>query len=80
MPLDFGPFFWRRRGQYAVPAAAAVHRCGRICEPARPMTDDQPRLYYDDPYMREFDATVTRVEEREIRSAIWLDRTAFYPT
>lgn len=44
------------------------------------MTTDQPRLYYDDPYLREFDATVTRVEARGIRSAIWLDRTAFYPT
>ena len=41
------------------------------------MTD---RLYYTDPYSREFDATVARVEPREGRSAVVLDRTAFYPT
>jgi alanyl-tRNA synthetase len=47
------------------------------------MTD---RLYYDDPYSREFDASVIRVEPRDAdadrgdRHAAWLDRTAFYPT
>jgi alanyl-tRNA synthetase len=41
------------------------------------MTD---RLYYTDPYLRAFDATVTRVERRDDRLAITLDRTAFYPT
>jgi alanyl-tRNA synthetase len=47
------------------------------------MTD---RLYYDDPYEWEFDASVIRVEPRGAdadhrdRYAAWLDRTAFYPT
>jgi alanyl-tRNA synthetase len=43
------------------------------------------RLYYDDPYKREFDATVLSVEphaaaEAGGRHAVRLDRTAFYPT
>lgn len=44
------------------------------------------RLYYDGPYSREFDASVVRVEhratgdDRRIQQAIWLNRTAFYPT
>jgi alanyl-tRNA synthetase len=41
------------------------------------MTD---RLYYTDPYLREFDATIHRVAERVGRVSIELDRTAFYPT
>ncbi|HWF86100.1 MAG TPA: DHHA1 domain-containing protein [Vicinamibacterales bacterium] len=41
------------------------------------MTD---RLYYNDAYLREFDASVTRVERRDDRTLITLDRTAFYPT
>ena len=41
------------------------------------MTD---RLYYTDPYAREFDAVVTRLERRDGRSIVVLDRTAFYPT
>jgi len=41
------------------------------------MTD---RLYYSDPYLREFDATIRRVAERDGRLAVELDRTAFYPT
>jgi alanyl-tRNA synthetase len=41
------------------------------------MTD---RLYYNDPHSRTFEATVTRVERREGRQAVWLDRTVFYPT
>jgi len=41
------------------------------------MTD---RLYYTDPYLREFDATVQRVETRGGRTLVTLDRTAFYPT
>jgi len=41
------------------------------------MTD---RLYYDDPYLREFDAMVTAVEWRDNRAMVALDRTAFYPT
>lgn len=38
------------------------------------------RLYYDDAGCREFDATVTRVGEHEGQPAVWLDRSAFYPT
>ena len=41
------------------------------------MTD---RLYYRDPYLREFDATVSRVDRRDGRLLVTLDRTAFYPT
>jgi len=41
------------------------------------MTD---RLYYTDPYLREFDATVVHVGERDGRALLTLDRTAFYPT
>jgi alanyl-tRNA synthetase len=41
------------------------------------MTD---RLYYTDPYLRTFDATIARVERRGDRLAVTLDRTAFYPT
>jgi alanyl-tRNA synthetase len=38
------------------------------------------RLYYNDPYLTEFDAHVLRVEPYAGRSAAVLDRTAFYPT
>jgi alanyl-tRNA synthetase len=38
------------------------------------------RLYYDDPYLREFDATIIAVEPRGNRLRVALDRTAFYPT
>ncbi len=38
------------------------------------------RLYYIDPQMREFDATVVRVDRRDNRTLIRLDRTCFYPT
>ena len=38
------------------------------------------RLYYTDPYCREFEATVERIEERDGRTTVRLDRTAFYPT
>jgi alanyl-tRNA synthetase len=47
------------------------------------MTD---RLYYDDPYKREFDATVVSVQPHRGtdgpsgRHVVRLDRTAFYPT
>src|SRR3954466_15270230 len=41
------------------------------------MTD---RLYYADPYLRDFDATIQRVEARDGRTVVTLDRTAFYPT
>jgi alanyl-tRNA synthetase len=43
----------------------------------QPMTE---RLYYGDPYLREFDAIVTAVDRRGDRIVVTLDRTAFYPT
>jgi alanyl-tRNA synthetase len=41
------------------------------------MTD---RLYYLDPYLRAFDATIEHLEARGGLVAVRLDRTAFYPT
>ncbi len=38
------------------------------------------RLYYDDPSARTFAAHVRRVEPRGAATAVWLDRTGFYPT
>ena len=38
------------------------------------------RLYYTDPYARSFDARVAGVERLDDRTAVFLDRTAFYPT
>ncbi|MGC4082163.1 MAG: DHHA1 domain-containing protein [Vicinamibacterales bacterium] len=38
------------------------------------------RLYYDHPTAHAFEATVTRLEPRGDVTAVWLDRTAFYPT
>jgi alanyl-tRNA synthetase len=37
------------------------------------------KLYYHDPYLREFEATVQSVERRKKDVAVVLDRTAFYP-
>lgn len=41
------------------------------------MTD---RLYYDNPSLLEFDATVTAVEDRGEQALVSLDRSAFYPS
>ncbi|MBI2835563.1 MAG: alanyl-tRNA editing protein [Acidobacteria bacterium] len=38
------------------------------------------RLYYADPYLREFDAIVTRAQPHEGGTLVVLDRTAFYPS
>ena len=38
------------------------------------------RLYYDDPYLQEFDATLIDTVSHEGKTALVLDRTAFYPT
>ena len=38
------------------------------------------RLYYTDPYLREFDARVVRVDDVDGHRSVVLDRTAFYPT
>jgi alanyl-tRNA synthetase len=43
-------------------------------------TDLTERLYYDDPYLREFDATIVERTTHDGKTAIALDRTAFYPT
>src|SRR3954454_13935120 len=40
------------------------------------MTD---RLYYNDPFLRAFDATIVRVADAGGRTGVTLDRTAFYP-
>jgi alanyl-tRNA synthetase len=37
-------------------------------------------LYHADPYCREFDATIQRVDGRGGHTLVTLDRTAFYPT
>jgi len=38
------------------------------------------RLYYTDPYSREFDASITAVDRLDDRLRVRLDRTFFYPT
>ena len=38
------------------------------------------RLYYDNPSLLQFDATVTAVEDRGEQAVVSLDRSAFYPT
>src|SRR3954463_16542661 len=38
------------------------------------------RLYYNDPYLREFDASLLDTVSHEGKTALVLDRTAFYPT
>jgi alanyl-tRNA synthetase len=38
------------------------------------------RLYYEDPYLREFDADLIETVSHEGRTALVLDRSAFYPT
>src|SRR5687768_16569249 len=38
------------------------------------------RLYYNDSLLTEFESTVTGTRDHEGRTAVTLDRTAFYPT
>ena len=38
------------------------------------------RLYYHDPYLREFDAAIVETTTHEGKTAVVLDRTSFYPT
>ena len=38
------------------------------------------RLYYDNSYIKEFDAVVEKVEDRNGKKVVALDRSAFYPT
>jgi len=42
----------------------------------KPMTAE---LFYDDAYLRQFDAKITAVDKKDARLRIALDRTAFYP-
>ena len=42
----------------------------------KPMTAE---LFYDDAYLRQFDAKITAVDKKDGRLRIALDRTAFYP-
>src|SRR5438445_2088609 len=51
--------------------------CRQAVPLPRSMTE---RLYYTDPYLREFDGTIVRAEPRDGRTHVTLDRTAFYPT
>src|SRR5688500_16482922 len=64
-----------RRVRQLSSACEGVRGGGR----ARPAAMTE-RLYYTDPYLREFDAVVTRAFEREGQPAVALDRTAFYPS
>src|SRR5215475_3071445 len=38
------------------------------------------RLYYNDPYLLEFDATIVETRSIANRIGVVLDKTAFYPT
>ena len=38
------------------------------------------RLYYDNPYLKEFDATVEKMDAKGERQLVALNRSAFYPT
>ena len=38
------------------------------------------RLYYTDPYLKEFDAQFIGVRDVDGRSGVVMDRTAFYPS
>jgi alanyl-tRNA synthetase len=37
------------------------------------------KIYYEDPYIREFSTSITAVEEKDGEYHIELDQTAFYP-
>jgi len=61
--------------------AADGNRKGNLVSPLqRVRVKMTHRLYYDEPYRRDFDARVVRRLEVEGRPAVVLDRTAFYPT
>src|SRR4029079_1626796 len=71
------------RRQAARPAAdARVASCARAVLRTREPEIRQimtERLYYTDPYLREFDATLVDTVSHEGQTALVLDRTAFYP-
>src|SRR5205823_3233029 len=64
--------------------SGAARRSSSSCpSPARAATRKRQmteRLYYADAYLREFDASVVRVDRRDGRTVVVLDRTGFYPT
>src|SRR5437588_11289432 len=63
------------------PTTGAEPHFSSNCRPAIPLhTSMTERLYYTDPYLREFDGTIVRAEPRDGRTLVTLDRTAFYPT
>ena len=49
-------------------------------EPAEDFSAKDARLYYDQPYLTDFTASVTHVRQVDSRTYAALDRTAFYPT
>src|ERR1051325_9695778 len=72
----------RTADRSATPATTGAARlssssCRSPRRRAHQMTD---RLYYTDPYVRKFEATVRGVDRRDDRLIVALDRTAFYPT
>src|SRR5919201_7070670 len=66
----------------AAATTGAARRSTSSCPPSilRTRTAMTDRLYYNDPYLREFDAVVLATSQRGGRLAVTLDRTAFYPT
>jgi alanyl-tRNA synthetase len=72
-------------GPARVPASLPIRLLQSPGLAARPLTEGSDyvteRLYYTDPYLTEFDASVIAVEALDGgRRAAVLDRTAFYPT
>ncbi|PYR94970.1 MAG: hypothetical protein DMF84_02965 [Acidobacteria bacterium] len=61
-------------------ACARLSRSGRGRSRSRAATAVTERLYYHDPYLREFDATLLDTVSYDGQTALVLDRTAFYPT
>src|SRR5215213_121432 len=61
-----------------LPPARAWIRRGWTDRSRTPLMTE--RIYYNDPYARTFDAHVREVRTVNGRSAVTLDRTAFYPT
>ena len=74
----------RVRATAHLPCVRITRACGRTTV-GTAVQDGGPRLvterlYYTEPALTEFDATVTGVERHGDLPAVLLDRTAFYPT
>src|SRR5262245_27040768 len=54
--------------------------CSHVHMSTFPNLQMTERLYYVDPYLREFDARVVERTTHDGKAAVVLDRTAFYPT